>query len=202
VLTAEQCAFSYRHSAFKADPARWVVLAVQLGLQEGELSGPVAYAELARALGVEVGDRVPLADVRETVLRLRRGKGMVLDAADPDSRSAGSFFTNPLLDLPAAQAFRERVVDRLGPDARAPEWPGQDGRVKVSAAWLIERAGFAKGHGDGPVGISSKHTLALVNRGGGRTADLVAVAREVRDGVHAAFGVRLVPEPVVVGGGL
>jgi len=202
ILSAADCDFSYRHSALKADPTRWVVLAVQFALAEGELSTPVAYAELARSLDVEIGDRAPLDDVRGTVLRLRRGKGMVLDAADPDSRSAGSFFTNPLLDPPAAQAFRERVARRLGGDVQAPEWPGVDGRVKVSAAWLIERSGFAKGHGDGPVGISSKHTLALVNRGGGRTADLVAVAREVRDGVHEAFGVELVPEPVVVGGEL
>jgi UDP-N-acetylmuramate dehydrogenase len=202
VLAAAECDFSYRHSAFKADPTRWVVLAVQLALEEGDLSGAVAYAELARSLGVELGDRVPLADVREAVLGLRRGKGMVLDAADPDTRSAGSFFTNPMLDPAAARAFRERVSARLGADVHAPQWPGQDGRVKVSAAWLIERAGFGKGHGDGPVGISRKHTLALVNRGGGRTADLVAVAREVRDGVHDAFGVQLVPEPVVVGGGL
>jgi UDP-N-acetylmuramate dehydrogenase len=202
VLPAAECGFSYRHSAFKADPSRWVVLAVQLALQEGELSAPIAYAELARALDVEVGARVPMDEAREAVLRLRRGKGMVLDAADPDTRSAGSFFTNPLLDPRAAQALRERVARRLGPDERAPEWPGDDGRVKVSAAWLIERAGFAKGHGSGPVGISTKHTLALVNRGGGCTADLVAVAREVRDGVQQAFGVELVPEPVVVGGGL
>ena len=198
-LSAGQCAFSYRHSAFKADPGRWVVLAVQFALAEGELSAPVGYAELARALGVEVGDRAPLGAVREAVLELRRGKGMVLDAADPDSRSAGSFFTNPLLDPPAAQAFRQRVAERLGPDVRVPEWPGPDGTVKVSAAWLIERSGFAKGHGAGPVGISSKHTLALVHRGGGRTEDLRTVAREVRDGVRDAFGVELVPEPNVFG---
>jgi UDP-N-acetylmuramate dehydrogenase len=199
VLPAAECEFSYRHSAFKADPERWVVLAVAFSLQEGELSAPVGYAELARSLGVELGDRAPLGDVRESVLALRRGKGMVLDAADPESRSAGSFFTNPLLDPGAAQAFRQRVTDRLGSGTRAPEWPVADGTVKVSAAWLIERSGFAKGYGAGPVGISTKHTLALVNRGGGRTADLVAVAREVRDGVRAAFGVELVPEPVVVG---
>jgi UDP-N-acetylmuramate dehydrogenase len=199
VLTAEQCAFSYRHSAFKADPERWVVLAVQFALQEGELSTPIAYPELARALGVEVGERAPIGAVREAVLALRRGKGMVVDAADPDSRSAGSFFTNPLLDQAAAQAFRARVTERLGPDVRAPEYPAEDGKVKLSAAWLIERSGFAKGHGAGPVGISSKHTLALVHRGGGTTADLREVAREVRDGVRDSFGVELVPEPNVFG---
>lgn len=199
VLSPAECVFSYRSSAFKADPDRWVVLAVQFALAEGELSAPVAYAELARALGVEVGDRVPLAAVRAAVLELRRGKGMVLDAGDPDSRSAGSFFTNPLLDPAAARALRARVAARLGADVRAPEWPAGDGRVKVSAAWLIERAGFAKGHGEGAVGISSKHTLALVHRGGGRTEDLRALAREVRDGVRESFGVELVPEPTVLG---
>jgi UDP-N-acetylmuramate dehydrogenase len=199
VLGNDACAFSYRHSTFKAQPGRYVVLAVQWGLAEGELSAPVRYAELARRLGVEVGERAPLAAVRETVLTLRRGKGMVLDAADPDSRSAGSFFTNPLLEEPAAQALRERVRSRLGDDVSAPEWPDRDGRVKVSAAWLIERSGFGKGYGDGPVGLSSKHTLALVNRGGGTAADLRRVAREVRDGVHDAFGVELAAEPVLVG---
>ena len=195
VLSAQECRFSYRHSAFKADPRRWVVLAVQFALGEGELSAPVRYAELARTLGVEVGERAPLSAVRDTVLALRRRKGMVLDAADPDTRSAGSFFTNPLLDAAQLAAFRARLADGVQP----PTWPEPDGRTKVSAAWLIEQAGFGKGHGDGPVGLSSKHTLALVNRGGGTAADLRRVAREVRDGVRAAFGVELVPEPVVVG---
>jgi UDP-N-acetylmuramate dehydrogenase len=199
VLDHAACRFSYRHSTFKAQPGRYVVLAVQLSLAEGELSAPVRYAELARRLGVEVGEPAPLSDVREAVLALRRGKGMVLDAADPDTRSAGSFFTNPLLDAAGAQALRERVRARLGDDVQPPEWPEPDGRVKTSAAWLIERAGFTKGHFDGPAGLSTKHTLALVNRGGATTADLRRVAREVRDGVREAFGVELVPEPVVVG---
>jgi UDP-N-acetylenolpyruvoylglucosamine reductase len=198
VLSREQCRFSYRSSLFKAEAGRWVVLAVQLALAEGELSAPVGYAELARRLGVEVGHRAPLADVREAVLALRRGKGMVLDATDPDTRSAGSFFTNPLLTADLAQALRARVSQRLG-DVRVPSWPEPDGREKVPAAWLIEQAGFAKGAFDGPAGISTKHTLALVNRGGATTADLLGVARAVRDGVREAFGVDLVPEPVVVG---
>jgi UDP-N-acetylmuramate dehydrogenase len=199
VLDHAACAFAYRHSAFKAQPGRYVVLAVQWGLGEGELSAPVGYAELARRLGVRIGERAPLAEVREAVLALRRGKGMVLDPADVDTRSAGSFFTNPLLERHQAQAFRARVRERLGPDAAAPEWPDRDGRVKVSAAWLIEQSGFTKGYGDGPVGLSTKHTLALVNRGAGTTADLRAVAREVRDGVRAAFGVDLTAEPHVLG---
>jgi UDP-N-acetylmuramate dehydrogenase len=197
-LTGEDCRFAYRHSAFKAEPERWVVLAVTFDLGTGELSAPVGYAELARRLGVEVGERAPLSDVREAVLALRRGKGMVLDAADPDTRSAGSFFTNPLLTGEQAQALRERVTVRCGAAVQPPEWAEPDGRTKVSAAWLIERSGFGKGAFDGPVGISSKHTLALVNRGGGRTSDLLGVAGAIRDGVRDAFGVELVPEPVLV----
>ena len=178
--------FAYRWSRFKADPERWVVLAVTYRLAPDPLSRPLRYPELARALGADVGDQAPLEHVRAAVLRLRRGKGMVLDPNDPDTRSAGSFFTNPLLD--PAQV----------PDG-APAYPEPDGRVKVSAAWLIEQAGFGKGAFDGPVGISSKHTLALVNRGGGTTEDLLRVARAVRDGVRERFGVELVPEPVIVG---
>ena len=196
VLSAQECEFAYRHSALKAQPGRWVVLAVTFSLGVGELSAPVGYAELARRLEVQVGDRAPLSAVREAVLALRRGKGMVLDAADPDTRSAGSFFTNPVLTAAQADALRGRA----GTDV--PTWPERDGHVKVSAAWLIEHAGFGKGAFEGPVGISSKHTLALVNRGGGTTADLVRVARAVRDGVQEAFGVELVPEPVVVGAAL
>ena len=197
-LSREQCRFAYRTSTFKQDAARWVVLAVTFALGTGALSAPVGYVELARLLGVEVGERAPLTDVREAVLALRRGKGMVLDAADPDTRSAGSFFTNPLLTARQASALRDRVTARCGAAVRPPEWPERDGRVKVSAAWLIERSGFGKGAFAGPVGISTKHTLALVNRGGGRTADLLAVAGTIRDGVDDAFGVELVPEPVLV----
>lgn len=183
-LPAVECGFAYRQSRFKAEPGRWVVLSVLFALTEGGPGLPVRYAELARALGVELGSRAPAGAVREAVLALRRGKGMVVDPADPDSRSAGSFFTNPVLEhVPTG----------------APSWPEAGGRAKVSAAWLIEQAGFARGHGDGPVGLSTKHTLALVHRGGGHTADLLAVAREVRDGVRDVFGVELVAEPVLVG---
>lgn len=192
VLPAADCGFSYRSSAFKAAPGRWIVLSVLFGLVEGRLGLPVQYAELARVLGVPLGSPAPLADVREAVLALRRGKGMVVDSTDPDSRSAGSFFTNPVLRPGAAASLLARAP-------LAPTWPEGDGRTKVSAAWLIEQAGFPRGYGDGPVGLSTKHTLALVNRGSGRTADLLALAREVRDGVRAAFGVELVPEPMLVG---
>jgi UDP-N-acetylmuramate dehydrogenase len=180
------CGFGYRTSRFKADPDRHVVLDVTFQLRQGNLSAPVQYAELARTLGVELGERAPLADVREAVLELRRSKGMVLDAADHDTWSAGSFFTNPVVD-----------VDEV-PEG-APAWPQPDGRVKTSAAWLIEQAGFHKGYGAGPVGISTKHTLALTNRGGGTTEQLLALARELRDGVDAAYGIGLVNEPVLVG---
>jgi UDP-N-acetylmuramate dehydrogenase len=182
------CGFGYRTSRFKAEPGRYLVLEVTFQLTHGSLGAPVGYAELARTLGVEIGRRAPLADVREAVLALRRGKGMVLDADDHDTWSAGSFFTNPLL-TPAQAA---------GLPADAPRWPQEDGTVKTSAAWLIEHAGFARGHG-GRAALSGKHTLALTNRGGASTADLVALAREVRDGVERAFGVRLVNEPVLVG---
>nr|WP_218855777.1 UDP-N-acetylmuramate dehydrogenase [Nocardioides daedukensis] len=189
VFTAAECSFGYRHSRFKADPARHLVLDVTFRLQRGREGEPVAYAELARALGIEQGQRAPLEAVRREVLALRRGKGMVLDAADHDTWSAGSFFTNPFLD--DAQA--------AGLPAEAPRWPQPDGRVKTSAAWLIEHAGFSKGHGNDRVSLSTKHTLALTNRGQASTADLLALALEVRDGVEMAFGVRLVNEPVLVG---
>jgi len=184
-----ECQFGYRHSRFKADPARHVVLSVEFQFPTGDLGAPVRYAELARALGVEVGRRAPMALVRETVLGLRRGKGMVLDPADHDTWSAGSFFTNPFLELEAADALPED----------APRWPTDDGRVKTSAAWLIDHAGFGKGYGNERVSLSTKHPLALTNRGAATTADLVALAREVRDGVDAKFGVRLVNEPVFIG---
>ncbi|PFG18909.1 UDP-N-acetylmuramate dehydrogenase [Serinibacter salmoneus] len=169
---------------------RYVVLEVGLQLPLATRSAPVRYAELARTLGVEVGERVESAAVREAVLGLRAGKGMVLDAADHDTWSAGSFFTNPLL-APEDAARLPEV---------APRFPAGEGRVKTSAAWLISHAGFERGHGlPGPAALSTKHTLALTNRGGARAVDLVRLAREVRDGVERAFGVRLEPEPVLLG---
>jgi UDP-N-acetylmuramate dehydrogenase len=199
-LAPEACGFTYRSSAFKREPGRWVVLAVRFALHASELSAPIRYAELARALDVELGERAPLARVRDAVLALRRRKGMVLDASDPDTVSAGSFFTNPILDAGAFAALQARATDRLGPDVRPPSWPEDDGRVKTSAAWLIERAGFHRGQGDPDgIAISSKHTLALTNRGAGTTAQLLALAHEIADGVRDAFGVDLTPEPVLVG---
>ncbi|MCB5907950.1 UDP-N-acetylmuramate dehydrogenase [Streptomyces pinistramenti] len=199
-LANADCAFAYRHSRFKQDPDRFVVLRVRFALEDaGGLSAPLKYPETARVLGVEAGERVPAATARATVLALRAGKGMVLDADDHDTWSAGSFFTNPILTEAEHTAFVQRVHDRLGPDTAPPAFPAGDGLVKTSAAWLIDRAGFTKGYGSGPARISTKHTLALTNRGEATTDDLIALAREVRDGVHAAFGVTLVNEPVTVG---
>ena len=207
-LASADCGFGYRTSAFKRgggagrraarDPAaatgRFVVLGVTFRLARDPLSAPLRYAELARALGAGEGGRVPLADARSAVLALRRGKGMVLDPRDPDTRSAGSFFTNPVLD---ERQFAE--VERRAA-ARVPHFAAGDGLVKVPAAWLIERAGFGKGYpGNGSARISSKHTLALINPGGASTASLVGLAREIRDGVRRSFGVELVSEPVLVG---
>jgi UDP-N-acetylmuramate dehydrogenase len=188
-FAASECGFGYRTSRFKQDPQRHVVLAVTFQFRLGELAAPVRYAELAHSLGVQVGARVPMTEVRDTVLRLRRRKGMVLDAEDHDTWSAGSFFTNPFLDADAA--------DRL--PAGAPRWEQADGTTKTSAAWLIENAGFGKGYGNGRAALSGKHTLALTNRGAARTDDLLALAAEVQRGVYDRFGVWLVNEPVLVG---
>lgn len=191
-LTAADCGFSYRHSRLK-DTDRFVVLEVTFTLSAERLSRPVRYAELAAALHLQIGDRAPLADVREAVLGLRRRKGMVIDPDDPDTASVGSFFTNPVLPAPAFDA----LVGRAG--AIPPHWPAGAGRVKVSAAWLIVRAGFVAGYGAGRVRISTKHPLALTNRGDATTAELLALAREIRAGVQAAFGVELATEPVLIG---
>jgi UDP-N-acetylmuramate dehydrogenase len=187
-LAAEQCAFAYRDSLLKRS-ARFIVTEVEIRLRRAALGCPVAYAELARALGVQVGERAPAAAVREAVLGLRRSKGMVLDAVDHDTWSAGSFFTNPILSVAAAARLPQQ----------APRYGVPDGQVKTSAAWLIEQAGFAKGHGSGPARLSTKHTLALTNRGGATAADLVELAREIRAGVRARFDIELEPEPVLVG---
>jgi UDP-N-acetylmuramate dehydrogenase len=188
-FAAADCGFGYRHSRFKAEPGRYLVLAVTFQLPPGSLSAPIRYAELARALGVELGERVPASAVREAVLGLRAGKGMVLDADDHDTWSAGSFFTNPILTAEDAE--------RLPADA--PRFPADDGMIKTGAAWLIDHAGFGKGYGTPPATLSTKHVLALTNRGGASAADLIALAREVRAGVRATYGIELVPEPVLVG---
>ena len=193
-LSTMDCGFAYRTSIFK-NVKRYVVLSATFSLEPSELSGPVRYAELARALGVTIGERAKLAEVREAVLALRRGKGMVLDAADHDTWSAGSFFTNPVLSTVDIAAFEAR----LAPGTAYPHWPAAGGATKLSAAWLIEHAGFGRGYRRGRVALSGKHTLALSNRGGASTGELLGLAREVRDGVHARYGVALHPEPQLVG---
>lgn len=207
--------FSYRHSLLKESmlgpdaPAgavtpRHVVLTVTFSLRPTELSQPIRYAALADGLGVGLGARVPLAEARAAVLEQRRQRGMVLDPADHDTWSCGSFFTNPFLTLEQWEELARRAVARLGADGPVPpQFPTTDtAYVKTSAAWLIDKAGFRKGHGTlqgHPAGLSTKHTLALTNRGGAAAQDVLSLAREVRDGVEKAFGVRLVNEPVLVG---
>lgn len=200
-FTNSELKFGYRDSILKQTTVngspRYVVLTVEFQLPLGRMSAPIRYAELARSLGVEVGKRAYANDVRREVLRLRASKGMVWDAADRDTYSTGSFFTNPI--VPAA------VADTL-PEA-APRYPaGQDGLVKLSAAWLIDQSGFGKGFGLEPDGVaggraslSTKHTLAITNRGSASAADMVAVAREVRAGVERHFGISLHPEPLLIG---
>jgi UDP-N-acetylmuramate dehydrogenase len=185
-FAAADCGFGYRTSRFKEQPGRYVVLSATFQFRLGDLGAPVQYAELADALGVEIGQRAPSKEVREAVLALRRRKGMVLDPEDHDTWSTGSFFTNPV--VPAG----------LVP-AGAPTWPQPDGLVKTSAAWLIEHAGFTKGYGNDRVRLSSRHTLAVTNRGGATTEDLLALARELQAGVRQRFGITLVNEPVLVG---
>jgi UDP-N-acetylmuramate dehydrogenase len=187
-FAAAECGFGYRDSRFKREKGRHLVLRVDFQLPLGELGQPVRYPELARALGVEVGQRAPAARVRETVLAIRRRKGMVLDANDHDTWSAGSFFTNPILTPEQAASL----------PAEAPRFPAGEG-VKTSAAWLIQHAGFPAGHGSGPARLSTRHVLALTNRGHATTADVLALAREIRDGVRERFGITLVPEVNLVG---
>jgi UDP-N-acetylmuramate dehydrogenase len=199
-LTPQECGFSYRSSAFKRNPGRWVVLDVTYALDRQPDSRPIRYAELARELGIEIGATAPLRDVRAAVLALRRRKGMVVDPDDPDSVSAGSFFTNPILEPADFERLEARVKERLGDDVAPPRFPEPGGQLKTSAAWLVERAGYARGYGSpGPVALSDKHTLALTNRGGATSEQLLALAREIAGGVEREFGVRLVPEPVLVG---
>ncbi len=207
VLTMDSaaCRFGYRTSRFKitgddlGPTGRYVVLDVTFALARDPMSAPVRYAELAAKLGIGIGDQAPLADVRDAVLGLRRGKGMVLDPHDPDTASAGSFFTNPVLDQDRLAGI-ERIASIRWPGLKVPRFESGDGRVKVPAAWLIERAGFGRGYrGPGGARISSKHTLALTNHGGATTADLIGLARQVVAGVRDTFGVELTNEPVLVG---
>ncbi len=202
-LTGAECGFGYRTSLFKRARAgatgRYIVLSVTFLLERGPLSEPIRYPELARSLGVALGERAPMRQVSQAVIGLRRGKGMVLDPADPDTRSAGSFFTNPVLDARQFARLEQAAVGR-GIAGGVPHFPAGPGLVKVPAAWLIERAGFGKGYpAGGAARISSKHTLALTNSGGAGTSELIALARQITLGVRSAFGVELANEPVLVG---
>ncbi|MFL6119565.1 UDP-N-acetylmuramate dehydrogenase [Actinophytocola sp.] len=199
-LAAAELALGYRTSMLK-NTERAVVLRVRFELADGGLSAPIRYTELARVLGVRQGRQVPAADARAAVLELRRGKGMVLDPDDHDTWSVGSFFTNPIVTQAELPAVLARIASVVGEGTPVPQYPAGVGTSKLSAAWLIERAGFAKGYpGDtAPAALSSKHTLALTNRGSATTDDVLTLAREIRDGVHTRFGVTLQPEPVLVG---
>ncbi|MEV6297951.1 UDP-N-acetylmuramate dehydrogenase [Actinoplanes sp. NPDC051861] len=186
-MTPAECGFGYRSSVFKHSD-RYLVLGVDFRLAKSADSAPIRYAELARDLGASAGDRVPMQQARDTVLKLRAGKGMVLDPEDRDTWSVGSFFTNPVV---AAEFFASIPGE-------VPHWPAADGTVKIPAAWLIERSGFPKGFAGDGVAISTKHTLALTNRGGGTTEALLDLARTIRAGVRDRFGVDLHPEPVLI----
>jgi len=189
-FTRAECEFGYRTSTFKQRKDVFVITRVHLRLTPSELSGPISYADLVAELGLEQGAAASLHDVRSAVLAVRRRKAMVLDASDHDTWSAGSFFTNPIVSAAAADAL----------PATAPRWVQPDGAVKVSAAWLIEGAGFTRGYGTGSARLSSKHVLALTNADGrASAADVVALAREIRASVVTAYGIELVPEPVFVG---
>ncbi len=216
VLQNESCRFSYRTSMFKsgrpesllARPGgasagtpgqpRYLVLDVTFRLPRQSLSAPIRYAELASELGVPMGEQAAAGEVRAAVIKIRSRKGMVLNPGDPDTRSAGSFFTNPVITAAALARVEAAAAARgLAP---VPHYPAAGGMIKVPAAWLIERSGFTKGYGaPAPARVSSKHTLALVNTGEATTSDLLALAREIVAGVQAAYGVTLTPEPTLIG---
>ncbi len=191
-FAVDACGFAYRSSIFRGK-SRHVVLSVTFAFERSASSRPIRYAELSQALGLPSGGRADLSSIRTTVLALRRKKGMVLDDSDPDTASAGSFFTNPILDGAELAALR-----RCAPPGM-PVFAEPEGRAKVSAAWLIERAGFAKGFALGRAAISSKHALAITNRGGATAHEILALAGAIREGVRSRFGVALENEPVLVG---
>ena len=188
-FTNAECEFEYRNSHFKKHPGRYIVLSVQFQIRTGEISTPITYAELAKKLGIEVGEKAPVVDTRKAVMELRAAKGMLLNPNDKDSWSAGSFFTNPIVSTEIASALPEG----------APKWPTSDGRVKTSAAWLIEHSGIDKGQSHGGAAVSTKHVLALTNTGNATAEEIAQLAREVRASVQAKFGITLEPEVNLVG---
>ena len=188
-FTNAECEFEYRNSHFKKNPGRYIVLSVQFQIRQGEVSTAITYAELAKKLGIEVGEKAPVVDTRKAVMELRAAKGMLLNPNDKDSWSAGSFFTNPIVTTEIASALPED----------APKWPTSDGRVKTSAAWLIEHSGIDKGLSHGGARVSTKHVLALTNSGSATAEEIAQLAREVRASVQAKFGITLEPEVNLVG---
>ena len=188
-FTNSECEFSYRNSHFKVHPGRYVVLDVQFQLRMGEMTTPIMYAELAAKLGITVGDKAPVVATRTAVLELRGMKGMLLSKTDHDSWSAGSFFTNPIVS--------KEIADALPADA--PRWPTEDGKVKTSAAWLIEHSGIHKGDEIGGARISTKHVLALSNSGSATASDIAALATRARNHVQEKFGITLVAEVNLIG---
>ncbi len=188
-FTNSECNFTYRNSRFKAERDRYVILDVGFQLRVGEMTAPIRYSELANALSVEVGGKAPVVATREATLKLRESKGMLLDPKDHDSWSAGSFFTNPIVSAEIAEIL---PID-------APRWVQPDGRIKTSAAWLMEHAGVHKGDAHLGARISSKHVLALTNSGNATAADIAALAKEAQEKVQKVFGIFLEPEVNLVG---
>ena len=188
-FTNSECEFSYRNSHFKAYPGRYVVLDVQFNLRQGEMTTAITYAELAKKLGIEVGEKAPIAATRAAVLELRAAKGMLLNPSDRDSWSAGSFFTNPIISQEVAIQLPEG----------APKWPTADGKVKTSAAWLIENSGVHKGDSHGGARVSTKHVLALTNAGNATATDIAELAKSAQKSVFEKFGITLEAEVNLVG---
>lgn len=185
-FTNDECKFTYRNSLFKKQPGRFVILEVQFNLRRGEMSDPITYEELAKELGIAVGQKSEVTKVREAVLRIRARKGMLLDEKDRDTYSAGSFFTNPI------------VAENLIPEG-APKYPQGNGNFKTSAAWLIQNSGIERGQRLNGAAISSKHVLAITNADGAKAADIAALAIQIRDAVKMKFGIELTPEVNLVG---
>lgn len=188
-FTNQECEFEYRNSHFKSHPGRYVVLDVQFNLRQGEFTTPITYQELADKLGITLGDKAGIVETRKAVLELRASKGMLLNPKDQDSWSAGSFFTNPIIS--------KEIADTLPADA--PRWPTQDGRVKTSAAWLIEKSGIHKGDTHGGARVSTKHVLALTNSGNATATEIAELAKTAKQAVQQKFGITLEAEVNLIG---
>jgi len=194
-LCDEACGFSYRTSIFNtSERGRYVILRVTYALEPGG-APRVHYADLKKYFAGR-SEAPTLAETRDAVRRIRAGKGMLITPGDEDCRSAGSFFKNPIL---SSGQFEDLKVRAATKNLQIPSYPALDAQKKVSAAWLVEHSGFSRGHGHGPVGISRKHALAIVNRGAAHASDIVALKDEIQQRVEDLWGIRLEPEPVFVG---